>query len=286
VDRGRTRTRSLGVPVGGPADAFALALGNGLVGNPPDTPALEVCLSGPTLICDEDLACVVFGAPFGVRAGNRRLAANRTFTLRAGEELLINGTPQGMRAYLCVRGGFDAPLVLGSRSALQPLTPGDRLHCTGGTVTARGLVPRFDWNAEPRLLRFVSGPQESWFPPDGFDERSMTVTPASDRMGLRLRGEPLQLPGREMVSEPVCPGTVQVTGNGQCIVLGVDGQTIGGYPKIAQVIAADLDKLAQLRPGDAVTFQRVSVTEAEALYRRKRAELNDWLLRLSAAESL
>lgn len=284
MDRGRTRTRSLGVPVGGPADAFALALGNGLIGNPPDSPALEVCLSGPALVCDEDLACVVFGAPFTVRAGNRPLAANRTFTLRSGEELLINGTPEGMRAYFCVRGGLGGPLVLGSRSGLHPLAVGDRFPCTGGGIAARGLAPRYDWNAEPRLLRFVAGAQESWFPPGCFDGRTLTVTPASDRMGLRLRGEPLPLPGHEMVSEPVCPGTVQVTRDGQCIVLGVDGQTIGGYPKIAQVIAVDLDKLGQLRPGDTITFRRVGVAEAEDLYRRKRAELNDWLLRLRVAE--
>ena len=272
--------------MGGPADAFALALGNGLVGNPPDAAALEVCLSGPTLRCDEDLACVVFGAPFGVVAGRCRRAANRTFTLRSGDELTVSGTVEGMRAYLCVRGGLDGPLILGSRSALQPLAAGACIPCTGGTIPARGLLPHFEWNAEPRLLRFVSGAQESWFPPNCFDGRRCTVTPASDRMGLRLRGEPLPFPNRDMVSEPVCPGTVQVTRDGQCIVLGVDGQTIGGYPKIAQVVAADLDKLGQLRPGDTLTFRRVSVAEAEDLCRRKRTELHDWLLRLRVAETL
>ena len=162
----------------------------------------------------------------------------------------------------------------------------DRPHidCNVCLCSARSVVPRFDWNAEPRLLRFLPGAQEAWFPRDCFDGWCLPVTPASDRMGLRLRGEPLPLPGREMVSEPACPGTVQVTHDGQCIVLGVDGQTIGGYPKIAQVVSADLDKLGQLRPGDLVTFRRVSVAEAESLYRRKRAELHDWLLRLRVAE--
>ena len=217
--------RSLGVPVGGPADAFALALGNGLVGNPPDAAALEVCLSGPTLRCDDDLACVVFGAPFSIQAGRRRLTANRTFTLRAGEELAIGGTAEGMRAYLCVRGGLDGPLILGSRSALQPLAVGNCLPCQSGTIIGRGLLPRFAWNAEPRLLRCIAGAQEAWFPPGCCDGRRFTVTPASDRMGLRLHGEPLPCPNRDLVSEPVCPGTVQVTRDGQCIVLGVDGQT-------------------------------------------------------------
>src|SRR5207245_3761721 len=103
-------------------------------------------------------------------------------------------------------------------------------------------------------------------------------------MGLRLEAEPLTVPDRELVSEPVCPGTVQVTRDGQCIILGVDGQTIGGYPKIAQVITADLDKLAQLRPGDSVRFRRVSLEEAEAAYRHKQAELHEWHTRLQTAE--
>ena len=81
-------------------------------------------------------------------------------------------------------------------------------------------------------------------------------------MGLRLSGPPLRLPARELVSEPVCPGTVQVTKDGRCIVLGVDGQTIGGYPKIAQVIRADLDRLGQIRPGDMVFFEQIDVAEA------------------------
>jgi antagonist of KipI len=91
----------------------------------------------------------------------------------------------------------------------------------------------------------------------------------------------LTLPGRELLSEPVAPGAVQVTSDGQCIILGVDGQTIGGYPKIAHVISADLDKLAQLRPGDAIHFERVSLDEAERLYQSKQEELREWLARLA-----
>src|SRR5262249_55608127 len=112
------------------------------------------------------------------------------------------------------------------------------------------------------------------------------VLPASNRMGLRLGGPPLRRPDRELTSEPVCPGSVQVTGDGQCIVLGVDGQTIGGYPKIAQVVTADLDKLGQLRPDDRIRFTRVDLTEAERLYRLKQSELREWLTRLQTAELL
>jgi antagonist of KipI len=105
-------------------------------------------------------------------------------------------------------------------------------------------------------------------------------------MGLRLHGEPLTMPSRELVSEPVCPGTVQVTRDGQCIILGVDGQTIGGYPKIAQVISADLDKLGQLRPDERVRFEWTSLSDAETLYRRKQAEIQAWVIRLRTSLGL
>ena len=284
VDRGRPRTRSLGAPVGGAADSFSLALGNALNGNAPDAPALEICLSGPVLCADENLACVLFGAPFELTAGQHRLTAGTTFTLLSGEELSIHGTPERARAYLCVGGGIDGPQILGSRSSLQPLAAGAELPCRGGTIASRFLRSSFEWDAEPRVLRFLPGAQAAWFSEDRLTSQEFTVTPASNRMGLRLHAEPQSLLERELVSEPVCPGSVQVTRDGQCIVLGVDGQTIGGYPKIAQVIAADLDKLGQFRPGDRVCFRRVNVEEAEDLYRRKRRELQEWLLRLYVTE--
>jgi antagonist of KipI len=105
-------------------------------------------------------------------------------------------------------------------------------------------------------------------------------------MGLRLRGAPLTVPQRELVSEPVCPGTVQVTRDGQCIVLGVDGQTIGGYPKVGQIIAADLDRLGQLRPSEEVNFLPVGLEEAQQLYRERQAALREWIHRLQAGDSL
>ena len=140
--------------------------------------------------------------------------------------------------------------------------------------------------AQPPLrLRAVAGPQADWFAADQFfDGPRFTVTPASDRMGLRLLGRPLRVPPRELVSEPVCPGAVQVTRDGQCVVLGADGQTVGGYPKVGQVIAADLDLVGQVRPGDRVWFERVEVGEAEGLYRQRRVALWDWLMRLREGE--
>lgn len=294
VDHGRPRFRSLGVPVGGAADRFALAIGNALVGNPPDATALEISLHGPTLTANEDIACVLYGAPFDMTLGGRIQEIGRTFSLPRGERLRIGGTLSGMRAYLCMRGGLHTPIVLGSRSSLEPLRAGAELPCQANVTPVRHFRHAFAWNAEPRLLRVMDGVQADWFCVEDFHGQDFTVSPACNRMGLRLQAPPLLPhciggekggPSREMESEPVCPGSVQVTRDGQCIVLGVDGQTIGGYPKIAQVVEADLDKLAQLRPGETIRFQRVTREIAEALYRAKRAELREWLTRLRTMEA-
>jgi antagonist of KipI len=289
VDLGRPRCRSLGVPVGGAADRFSLAVGNALVGNPPDAAALEVSLAGPTLRASGELACVVCGAPFELSGGREGLTAGTTFTLRDGEELRVGGTASGARAYLCVRGGLQTPVVLGSRSALEPLRAGDVLPCFTGTIRGRFVRVERDWEAPhetggPVTLRGLDGAQAEWFDTAAlYGPATFAVTPASDRMGLRLAGPALPVPKRELLSEPVCPGTVQVTRDGGCIVLGLDGQTIGGYPKIAQVIVADLDVLGQLRPGDRVRFVRVTLDEAERLYRRRGEVLREWLARLRTA---
>lgn len=284
VDHGRPAARSLGVPVGGAADRTALAIGNALVGNPADAPALEITLAGPTLRAERPVGCVVFGAPFELKSGLRSLAAGKTFTLGAGDVLRIGGTPFGMRAYLCVPGGFQGPTILASRSALEPVRAGDELVCDSSTVSIRSIRRTFPTAEGPVTLRVTPGAQAGWFSWSEFEGPGFTVSPSSNRMGLRLRGEPLTLPQREMVSEPVCPGTVQVTRDGQCIILGIDGQTIGGYPKIAHVIQADLDRLGQLRPGESVRFRKVSMEQATALRRQQQVDLRADLVRWRTAE--
>jgi antagonist of KipI len=297
VDFGRPHSRGLGVPVGGAADRSSLTLGNALVGNAPDAAALEINLAGPTLEAQSRVGCAVYGAPFEVSRDRQSIPVGKAFTLQAGERLRIGGCAEGARAYLCVRGGFQMRNILGSRSSLAPLISGQELPCEASDAPPRFLHHTLAWDrnwawfedlAGPYvMLRVLDGAQASWFgkggffaPADGSPAPLFTVGPSSDRMGLRLTGEPVKWPGRELVSEPVCPGSVQVTRDGQCIILGVEGQTIGGYPKIAHVISADLDRLGQLRPGDQVFFVRVGLERAEELYCKKRAELNEWVARL------
>jgi len=280
VDQGRPDFRRLGVPMGGAADRFSLALGNSLVGNQLDAAALEITLAGPTVEAQDDLACVIFGSPFSLSSNRQELVVGKTFALEAGERLQIGGTPIGARGYLCVRGGFQTQLVLGSRSGLTPLPPGAELPCLTGANSIRFLNHSFTWNQDPKTLRVISGLQADWFDLGQFLGGTYEISPVSNRMGIRLKGQPLPIPKRELVSEAVGPGSVQVTRDGQCIILGVDGQTIGGYPKIAQVISADIDKLGQLRPGDSIRFLHITIREAENLFRQKQAELDEWVTRL------
>lgn len=283
VDLGRPRSRSLGVSVGGAADRRSLLLGNALLGNEPTAPALEFALKGPTLQTDVNVGCVIFGAPFEAHLNGYPVEIGRTFTMHCGDELRIGGVRQGARAYLCVRGGFQLPLILASHSALDPVKRNDKLICESSHVRGR-FCPELHFNAvESPTFAVLPGLQADWFDEDDFYQQTYKVTPASNRMGLRLSGKPSTFPERELTSEPVCPGSIQVTRDGQCIVLGVDGQTIGGYPKIAQVIDADLDTLGQLRPGQGVRFVKIVMDDAIRRDREAKVWLREWILRLRAS---
>lgn len=279
VDQGRPGYRNLGVPLGGAADRWSLALGNALVGNPPGAPALEIALAGPSLQADVEVACVLYGAPFSMMLNGRYLQTGTTFTLRPGDELAIGSTATGIRAYLCVRGGFMVPAILGSYSGLEPIKVGAELTTAPGRIHGRFLPECFQ---ATQVIRVLPGLQADWFDEAEFLSQEYTVTLASNRMGLRLDATPLAFrdPGREMTSEAVSPGAVQVTRDGRCILLGVDGQTIGGYPKVAHVIQADLDAIGQLRPGDRFHFVRVDLAEARQAYQQRCAELDLWVTRL------
>lgn len=280
VDRGRPTSRSLGIPLGGAADVAAFQIGNALVGNPPDAVALEMTLSGPTLQAECDMSACVFGSPFTIEVNGRGLSSASVFAIRTGEILRIGGTTHGARGYLCVKGGFQIAHILGSGTAFQPIADDERLLCNASLGHGRSLERADEsslFDDARESLRVIAGPQADWFPLDALYQQTFTVAQASNRMGIRLNGQPIARPPRELISEAVAPGAIQITNEGLPIVLGVEGQTIGGYPKIAQVIQADLDRLGQLRPLQSVRFERVDLNTAERLAQERRGKLKRWL---------
>jgi antagonist of KipI len=244
---------------------------------------LEITLKGPRLRAECDVGCVLFGAPFDAAQDGKPVEIGRTFTLRAGEELRIGGTAIGARAYLCVCGGFDAPIILQCRSALDSLRSGETLPCESSHIDSRFAPEAMPMFFDECPILALPGLQASWLDDTEFYDQTFLVTPASNRMGVRIQGKPLTMPDRELVSEPVAPGAVQVTRDGQCIILGVDGQTIGGYPKIAHVIQSSLDSLGQMRPQQRIRFTKIDMSTAVRANRDYQNQLRHWTtsLRLS-----
>jgi antagonist of KipI len=289
-DLGRRGHLAEGVPSGGAADRFALQVANLLVGNPEGAPALEITLNGPELEFGEAAWVAVCGARF------EGLPAWRPLRVEAGARLRFGRRIQGCRAYLAFGGGIDVEPVLGGcgtflaaglggfqgralqEGDLVPLRPAQRRPAGHWSIDER-ILPAY--SPEP-TVRVIPGAQAAEFP-EPIESPRFTVSPRSDRMGIRLEGPALaRLNGRELVSAAVAPGTIQVPPDGHPIVLMADAQTLGGYPRVAHVVAVDLPLLAQLAPGDGLRFVGSSLAEAHALARAR--EHNLALLRQGLAE--
>ena len=272
-DLGRWGYQNLGVPVAGPMDRCAHRLANLLLGNPSEAATLEVTLIGPTLTAEGRMHVAVAGAEFDLFVDDAAVPMGVPLSIAAGSGFRFGRRRRGARAYLAVRGGFDAPEWLGSRSTHLPsrlgglagraLVAGDVLR---SRETAAGTVPSVDRRG-PVLdlpdggarIRVMLGPQEALCAPEGIETFRTTryvVSDHSDRMGYRLSGPAVALASSaEPLSDATPTGTVQIPGSGQPIVLMADGQTTGGYPKLATVITADLPVAGQLSPGDWMEFE-------------------------------
>lgn len=288
-DLGRTGFERHGVPPAGAADPLALRIGNLLLGNDEGAAALEVTLLGPRLRFEGDGWIAVTGADLGTRLNDADAPLWESIPVDDGDVLSFGEPKRGVRTYVVAAGGFDVPVVLGSRSTHlraklggldgRALRAGDHLATMGGRARHRrlpaGLVPTYD--SAP--LRVVLGPQEDRFTVEGirtFVSCPYEVRSDSDRMGVRLQGPRIDHVGEaDIISEPVCTGAIQVPANGQPIVLLVDRQTTGGYAKIGTVISADLPRLGQARPGDRVTFAACTLEEAHGLLREREAQISE-----------
>jgi biotin-dependent carboxylase-like uncharacterized protein len=264
-DRGRPGWAHLGVPRSGALDRPAAALAQRLVGNDPDAACLEVLLGGLAVQADEACWVAVTGAPCEVVVDGRARDFAAPVRLEAGSVLRLGTPSRGLRSYLAVAGGIDVSPVLGSRSTdtlghlgPPPVSAGDRLP-VGPAIGAPAAVdaPRLP---APGPLHLIPGPRAGRIDGDALDllcRTAYVVSPRSNRIGLRLDGDPLPLrSAEELPSEGMVLGAVQVPPDGRPVVFLADHPTTGGYPIVAVVEEADLWQCAQLRPGEPVGFAR------------------------------
>lgn len=296
-DLGRTGFRQFGVSTSGALDSFGLRVANLLVGNDESAAGLEITLGGLQLRFEDERIVAWCGGEFDVQIGSRALLAGHVAHLQAGDELKFGLAQIGCRCWLAISGGIDVPVVLGSCSTDlranfgglegRTLRDGDQLSLgefrQSETAAAAGIsswTAPHDW-ASPASrhpsLRFIRGVDWNRFNDvtiQRFTQHEFTVSPDSDRMGVRFDGSELKREVEtDLISEAVAPGTIQVPPSGKPILLLGDCQTIGGYPKIAHVITVDLGIAAQLRAGDGVRFFEVSLQDAHRLLLERERDL-------------
>ncbi len=306
-DLGRFGVQQYGVIVSGAMDSVALRVTNLLVENEQNDAALEITLSGPSLRFEQDALIAIGGGDLSPCIDGQPVPASCPVWIRNGSVLDFGAPASGCRAYLAVSGGFDVPIVMGSRSTYlraqlggfdgRPLKKGDLLKLRPALFRANRLRHRLsesagvqsilaaNWSVGSALpgyvndptIRVMLGSHHDWLTEESrvkFFSEEFKVTSQSDRMGYRLAGHPIQLSEpRELISEAVTAGTVQIPPDGQPIVLLADHPTTGGYAKIAQVATVDLSLLAQVKPGARIRFRAISVEDAQDLYRRQEAML-------------
>ncbi len=317
-DLGRAHLGHFGIVRSGAMDHVSHELANGLVGNPADAATLEMTLSGDELEWSSETVIAITGADFRPVLKSQpgeeiSVPQHRPVLVRAGTRIRFHTSVRGCRCYVAVRGGFDVPVVMGSRStwlragiggyAGRTLLSGDELligqpdprsAVTGGlsrigTKNSSALISPM-WFVRPMelplrgttILRVIPGGQFQLLTDESrktFRNESFTVSPESDRMGYRLSGTILsQVVHAEMLSEGVAIGTIQLPPDGNPIVLMADSAPTGGYPRIAHIIAADVCLAAQIRPGQAVQFQEITLETAHRLLKQQKITMSRALM--------
>lgn len=272
-DGGRIGWRRFGVSSSGAMDRMSLAVANVLVGNDPDTAAIETVYAGARFRAEDGPVLLAAAGPgIGLTVAGRDVTPGCSALARPGEEIYLSPLRKGIYGYLAVAGGVDLPPDMGSlsthlRSGLgaAPLLAGSRLPVRGGGLTPQILPVQPDHDRGP--IRVTLGPQDDWFDDEGrvlLFEANWEFDNRSDRMARFMVGPRLAVRASSMVSDGALPGSIQVTPAGQPVLLMRDCQTTGGYPKIATVISADLHRLSQIRAGARFRFVPISIPQAQA----------------------
>ncbi|MEK4485478.1 biotin-dependent carboxyltransferase family protein [Psychrobacillus sp. FSL H8-0484] len=301
-DLGRYGSQKYGVIVSGAMDSYSLRLANLLVGNDENEGTLETTLYGTTLQFEEDTLIAITGGDFLATIDGIIAPLWRPVLIKKESILKFNSAIKGSRAYIAFAGGIDIPKIMGSKSTYiraniggfegRALQKGDTLPIGEANSVSKELVRQLDENNitwsinfnelvnfnQNKTIRVIKGTEFHRFDKESqstFLEKPYSITVQSDRMGYRLEGPPISLSEDfELLSEGVTFGTIQIPPSGKPIVLMADRQTTGGYPKIAQVITADLPSLAQIQPTATINFKEVTLEEAEKILLKNEQLIN------------
>lgn len=294
-DLGREGYQKLGVIVSGAMDSHALKIANLIVGNEQSEACIEVTMRGSSFKFNQDTLIAITGGNLRPTIEGIEVPQWRPVLVKENSILKFKGNITGLRSYLAVSGGYIIEERLGSKStylradfggyngrSLQkddvidvnlPTKLGEDIQKKiiekspyFATVNWYVRTPFYEENKEVQTIRFIEGNEYSWFTLDAqthLESGLFTVENSSDRMGYRLKGNTLsKITEKEMISEAIINGTVQVSNDGNPIVLLADRQTTGGYPRIAQIISADIYKFGQLKPSDKIQFKKVTLDVA------------------------
>jgi allophanate hydrolase len=289
-DGGRYGFRASGVSTSGAIDLASHAIANALVGNDREAAAIEFALAGGTIEADEDVMIAMTGGACRIEIDGQPVPPWESHVLRKGQRLEIGALRGAVWGYLAISGGISTTPVLGSRSTHLRTGLGG---LDGRSLAAGDILPLdkpgdlellalgLPWFRRPGPIMVVPGPQDDYFNPETwatFTSAPFVVTASRDRMAMVLDGPALKAAkGHDIISDATVVGSIQVPGSGKPIVLSADGQTTGGYPKIATVASVDLARLAQLPSGQHFRFKAVSADAAEELFIDDQKRLADVL---------
>ena len=265
-DLGRLGYRDIGVPISGCMDQHSSRLANALLGNDPNDAVIEVTLTGPTLKFTSSTAISITGARMIPKVNEKAISMSQKTIINSGDILSFGKLEFGYRSYIAVSGGFEAPMVMDSRSMYANITENNRLK-TGDVLRIKeGIVPTYPSNAmikynrdhfQNTVLQAHQGPEFDLLSKKQQEELTtmeFTVSKNNNRMGYQLV-ESLKNDLAGIITAPVLPGTVQLTPSGKLILLMRDGQTSGGYPRVLQLQDEAINILAQKKANDKVSFQ-------------------------------
>lgn len=284
-DAGRFGYQKSGIRTSGVMDAESYEKANYLVGNEHGEAVLEATLYGGAMEFTEDAVIAITGADMEPEVNHEPVSMYRPLAVKAGSSLSLGMAKTGCRTYIAFAGGIQVPAVMGSRSTDikcriggyqgRALTAGDEIRIGHGKRYEEVKDRKAEAASYPALisLRVIEGPQEEYFTEKGkktFYSETYTISDQSDRMGYRLEGAAIEsVSGTDIISDGIPMGAIQVPASGRPIVLLADRQTTGGYAKIGTVCSFDLPKLVQGKPGDQVRFVKLSVEEAQNMYRKR-----------------